>query len=114
MRIATFIVTAVAFGVGCIFLYFFVLVGRGALIVHRPGIGLPELTEFCLAHRFWLLLMPLPFFSWVALSLRQGKPSADQVALFLSVVALLFIALLFFVVIAMLLPWALLVEVFGD
>jgi hypothetical protein len=50
---------------------------------------------------------------WVV-RLRQGNPSADHVALFSSVAALLFIALLFFVVIAMLLPWAVLVDVFGD
>jgi hypothetical protein len=114
MRKVTLITVAVALISGCFGLFLLLHLGLAALKNHYPkDYPVPEFTWFCLSHRAWLLAAPVPFVTWLALALRKGTPDSDCAGLFAAVAALYFVALGFMVAIALVLPWAAIIDFLG-
>jgi hypothetical protein len=106
MRKLTLITIAVAFTLACVGLYYLILVSDFAWQVHRPGLPVPELTEFCYSYRVWVLAAPVPILGWSVIALRGTGPGGEHVAFFAAVASLLMVVLFFATAVALVLPWA--------
>ena len=104
MHKVTHILITGTFGLGCFGLWLLLGVLQN-IYDHHVGQALPGLTLFCVAHRQWFLLLPLPFIVFTALSLVRRTASVEGVVLYLSASALLFVILFFTVALGALLPW---------
>ena len=92
-----------SFIIACLGLWQMMDVLRMLLIAYRPrDPGLGDFHRFCLHNAFWLLLLPLPVVGYSLVTVVRGKANVEHFCLFASVVAAVFVALLFTVLICIL------------
>ena len=102
--------TMVTLVTGSVGVWFLIGFSATAYKLQHPGNDMPAFAYSWASNRHLILVLPLAFIVWSLWLLRHRGPTLDQTVMFMALGALIFAALFFGAAVAMITPWATIVD----